>query len=444
MLVLLVLGSSDVAAQIKSKADLGLAQFESDELIQHDTIKSEAAKALSRKRIIDLLQVVQDYSPGLREAVLGEDAAKADIVAAKGARYPKVTFTGQSTFRDGDLPSQSKATGRPSVNLTAEYPLYDWGRIEANIRGREFAASTEKARKRLITNQLTIDTLSACLELNKQSKLLRANEEYNAKIRRLSELLGKITEQDSGREGEFVQTRSRLLQGEVATETIRSRIKEVRLRLIKLIGENRDVMCDNIGSSLMSVPPREQLLEAIRTHPEVVFFTEQYQQAKTNIEQLTALRKPQVTVQAQHAPLAPGVSNLYTQSVNVLATVPLYDGNTLKSSELAAIARADAALEHIQVVTDRLNSELQERAQQTKDNLDRAEAYVGLLQINERVINDFYIQWATLGRRSLFELLALQAEQLSLKAGYFSALHDGMIGVAYLETQLGRLPEYLP
>ncbi len=441
----LALASSTLSiAQVKTKNDLGMAQFDTDEVTQYEELKSESKIALSRKSVSELLKVAQDYSPGLREAASGEDAAKAEVSAAKGEKLPKVTVTGQTTYTDGDMASRARATGKPSMVITAEYPVYDWGRIDANIRGREFALTTENARKRLVSNQLAIDALSSCIELNKQVKILKANEDYNAKIRRLADLLAKITEQDSGRAGEFIQTRSRLLQGESAAETIRSRVKELRIRLVKLLGENRDGLCENIGPSLMQLPSADKLVNAVDVHPEVIFFNEQYRQAKTNIDQLAALQKPQVRLQAQHAPMAPGVSNLYAQSLNLLATIPLYDGNTLKSSQLAAISRADAAVERIQLVKDRLKSELQERAQQTKTNLERAEAYIVLLQINERVINDFYIQWATLGRRTLFELLALQAEQLNLKVGYFSTLHDGMSGVAYLETQLGIIADYLP
>ena len=72
-------------------------------------------------------------------------------------------------------------------------------------------------------------------------------------------------------------------------------------------------------------------------------------------------------------------------------------------------------------------------------NLARAEEYVSLLEINKKVRDDFFVQWVALGRRSLFELLAIEAEQFSLDTGYFTTLYDGMIGVAFLRTTAGEL-----
>ena len=69
----------------------------------------------------------------------------------------------------------------------------------------------------------------------------------------------------------------------------------------------------------------------------------------------------------------------------------------------------------------------------------RANEYVSLLAINQKVRDDFFVQWVALGRRSLFELLAIEQEQFTLDTGYFTALYDGMEGVAYLKVNSGEL-----
>ena len=77
--------------------------------------------------------------------------------------------------------------------------------------------------------------------------------------------------------------------------------------------------------------------------------------------------------------------------------------------------------------------------EQALRNLARAEEYVSLLEINQKVRDDFFVQWVALGRRSLFELLAIEAEQFSLDTGYFTTLYDGMAGIAYLRATAGEL-----
>jgi hypothetical protein len=55
------------------------------------------------------------------------------------------------------------------------------------------------------------------------------------------------------------------------------------------------------------------------------------------------------------------------------------------------------------------------------------------------VRDDFFLQWAALGRRSLFELLAIEAEQFSLQSGYYTALYDALTEIAGLKANYGTL-----
>jgi outer membrane protein, adhesin transport system len=125
--------------------------------------------------------------------------------------------------------------------------------------------------------------------------------------------------------------------------------------------------------------------------------------------------------------------------LRMTVTAPIYDGNTLKSAERASLERANAALERKEEAERQLVSEIKQRHSQAVRNLARAEEYVSLLEINQKVRDDFFVQWVALGRRSLFELLAIEAEQFSLDTGYFTTLYDGMAGIAYLRATAGEL-----
>lgn len=397
--------------------------------------------AQSQRKILQLLDVAQSFSPLLRETEFTAAAAGRDIDAAKGARLPQVTLTGQSNYSGGDLASASRATGKPSVSIAAQYPLYDWGRISANIRGREQAQLSALERKTLVSRQVSVEATSICLELNKQRAITQANVEYLQKLQDLANRIGKIVAEDKGRASELLQVRSRFLQGESQAEQIRSRVKEIGLRLERLLGANQQSLCRDIGASLMRIPSESQILDGIAVHPQIQLLTADYEQAKANTEQISAVRKPQVNLRAEHAPMAAGITNDYAQALTIAATVPIYDGNTLKSSERAAIERSNAALERIDAARNQLRSDLLERAKQAAANFKRAADYVNLLEVNEKVRADFYLQWAALGRRSLFELLAIQQEQLILRSGYFTTLYDGMIATALIRGTLGKLTE---
>jgi adhesin transport system outer membrane protein len=236
-----------------------------------------------------------------------------------------------------------------------------------------------------------------------------------------------------------VQTKSRMLQADSSIETVRTKVTEVKYRLDRILGPNQSHKCEGLGPSLMNAPERNDVLESLKIHPQVRIVESDYRQNLSLVEQLGATRKPQASVIAAHAPVSLGFTQDYAQSVSLSITAPLFDGNTLKSSERASLERANAALERKEETLRQLTDDVKQRHSQAKRNLARAEEYVSLLEINKKVRDDFFVQWVALGRRSLFELLAIEAEQFSLDTGYFTALFDGMAGVAYLRAAAGEL-----
>lgn len=421
----------------------GISPEESQRLRNFKTLETPANIDLSRLRLRQLIRAAQEYSPALREGDYNVLAATQDIEAAKGARLPQVTLAGQSLYSEGDIANAARATGKPSVTLSAQYIIYDWGRIEANVRGREQAQEAAYARRSLLDRQVAVDVTGICLELNKQRSLLTANNEYLQKLKSLQDMLARIVKEDSGRSAELVQVRSRLLQGDSQTELIRSRVREQSIRLERQLGPGKTELCNDVGASLMTRPPEDQIYRAVDIHPQVKILEAEYQQALRNVDQISASRKPLVSVRGDHAPVAPGRTYDYQQVVTLAASVPLYDGNTLRASERAAAERVGAATERIEATRYQLSSDLRERAKLAATNLQRAADLVSLLEINNQVRQDFFLQWSTLGRRSLFELLAIEAEQLTLQSAYFTALYDGMIGVANVKGNIGHLTEDL-
>ena len=393
----------------------------------------------SNLRQKEIIIAALNYSPTGRELLASLLAAGLDTTAAKGAKLPQVTATVQSAMTEGDLAMASKNRGSPGATLQASYVVYDWGRLDANVRVRKEAENSLNARQNLVARQVALDAITTCLELNKQRALLTANIDYVDKIKDLVRRLNRVVESDPGRAGELVQTRSRMLQADSSIETVRTKVTEVKYRLDRLLGPNQSHQCDGLGPSLLSAPDRNDVLDSLKIHPQVRIVEADYRLNLNLVDQLAATRKPQASVIAAHAPVSLGFTQDYAQSVTLSITAPLYDGNTLKSSERASLERANAALERKEETIRQLTDDVKQRHSQAVRNLVRAEEYVSLLEINKKVRDDFFVQWVALGRRSLFELLAIEAEQFSLDTGYFTTLYDGMIGVTYLRVTAGEL-----
>lgn len=400
---------------------------------------SEDQFSFSDERLRGLIRRAHAFSPLLRESQYAVAAAAQDVNAARGARLPQVTLTGASTTYAGQVPDSSKADGRPYLSLSATMPVYDFGRLDAAIGSREASREATLARSEQQANQVATEAVATCLEYTKQRALLFAADDYLQAVQKLVDMLTQIAEADSGRSAELVQARSRLLQAMQARENARSYAREFRTRLDRLLGPNQALLCDGIGPSFLRKPDPERIRAAIRSNPQVRASQFDYEAAQKQLDQVSASRKPQFQVSAAHAPVAAGINNDYYQSFSLSVSVPVFDGSILQSTERAALERASAAAERVDLTLLQADTDYRERFERATASLRRAQEYTGLLEVNDRVRKNFFIQWYSLGRRSLFELLAVEQEQYGLQQGYFTSLFDGMAGIAATLGAAGML-----
>lgn len=144
-----------------------------------------------------MVRLAIENSPLVREGKLNILAANEDINAAKGSRYPQITGTGQSRISGGDIPLEGRATGKLSYSVAAQMPIYDWGKIDALIAGRNSARDATVARFRLQGQALAIEATKTCLEYNKQRALLSIADEYIANVDKILVMLNKISKADA-------------------------------------------------------------------------------------------------------------------------------------------------------------------------------------------------------------------------------------------------------
>ena len=404
-------------------------------------LKTPDAVVVSKKKTRDLLDGVFQNSPTLRQAEFGFESSISDRRAAEGAKLPQVFGTVQSNYTEANLPAASKSTGKPSYTVAGQLVVYDWGRLDAVVRNREALAEAAQYRVDLSRLELTIEVLSGCLELNKQQALLKAAKDYTKKIEDLTNRISKVAESDPGRASELAQTESRVLQARSSEKITESKITELALRLKRHIMDDVPTACSGIGANLMTGLADNDINSKISTHPQLYILDAQYRSELATQRQLEATLKPQVNVRLEHSPLSAGLSNEYQQSVALQATAVIFDGNTLKSNAAASQQRAYAAQEQRERLSRQLRTDLLEKNKLASTLLTRAEEYVVLLEVNQRVRDDFFIQWAALGRRTLFELLAIEAEQFSLRSGYYTSLYDAMINYANIRANIGLIAE---
>jgi len=439
LLILVILNVATQVTYAQSGTNQPLSSDDIQTLRNIAVLKSVEKVLQSEAQVRSLVRQAHTFSPALRELDYAVDAAEQDINVAKGARMPRVTASGASRLISGEIPAANRPSGNPYLNLNAEVTVYDFGRIDATVKNREARKDAGGARYEQQAVQVAIETVSVCLEYNKRRALLYAVEDYSQTVQKLVDMLTKVVEADPGRRAELVQARSRLLQSEQSKESERSGVEQFRIRLNRLIGADKSTMCDGIGASFLEKPEIEKIRAAVGEHPQVRAFKYDLEAANRQIDEVSASRKPQVQATAAHTPLLPGLNNDYIQSFTLTASMPIYDGNILRSSQQAALDRARAAEERVDLTAMQLDTDYRERYQTANDNLRRVDEFTNLIEINDRVRKDFFVQWYSLGRRSLFELLAIEQEQYNLQRGYFTSLFDAMISIANIQGNAGML-----
>ncbi len=446
---LLLLFAVALCCQIAFTARALAAEQEALTLEEVATLRNVAAlqspqnQISSDARIRLLVKQAHEFSPALRELDAVIEAAEQDINVAKGARSPQITVRGSSTITGG-LPSGSGSSGMPYIGANAALTVYDFGRISANVKTQEARKEAGGARYAQQANQIAIESVTVCLEYTRRRALLQAIEDYLQTVQKLVDMLTKVVDADPGRRAELVQARSRLLQAQQTRETERSGAVQIKARLNRLIGPDKSAMCDGIGASLLQLPDLEALRAAIDDQPQVQALKRDLAAASYQVDQISASRKPQVQATAAHAPILPGINNDYYQSIGITASMPLYDGNILRSSEQAALERVRAISERIDLIKLQLDTDYRERFQMATDSLRRVDEFASLIEVNDRVRKDFFVQWYSLGRRSLFELLAIEQEQYNLQRGYFTSLFDAMINITNMLGNAGYLAAIEP
>jgi adhesin transport system outer membrane protein len=388
---------------------------------------------VSHCQLQNLFRTALDNSPVMGEARLSIDAANGDI--ACGALLPQVSATEQSRYSSTATVSSNRLLGNPDVAVSATMPVYDWIKIDARIKGRESASASTGACDQLQSQQVAVEVTSLCHGLTKQRA---GNQEYLSNVQKLVDMLVKVTNAEPGRSGEQLQARSRLLQAESTREITRSKVRKIRIRLERLVSGDSSLRCEGIGSHHLMQPDLGAIRAAIQ-HPRLVTLESDYQQQRRALDQISASRKPQVQLGASYGPVTLGVTSAYANVMSLSITAPLYDGNILRPNERAALERANATTEKMEQTRRQIDAVCSARYAKASSDLRRAEDYDSLLEVNYQVGKDFFLQWTALWRRSLFELMAIEAKQFSLQSGDVTALFDGIEGYAVVLGNAGLI-----
>lgn len=438
-------------ARIGQRSNFGLTQDVTEDLPRWIE-PINGARALS---VLGLIRDASNYailrSATVREAAAAFRASSQDVREAQAAKYPQVSL--EVTSRYSQAPASSYAQslrGTPYYVATASVPVYDFGRIAGQVGSKVASYDAQGERLRSARETISGETLIALIELARSRALISATDRYLARMDQLARIVSELVREDRGRSSELTQVQSRLLQASLARSALESRLRETEISIVKLVGEDpeaknlaRDASSETVIGLFIVPPPLESLLSELDHHPLIRQLLLEEEAQSQFAGSLSSARLPQINVVAGRTPINPGATTQYLDFAGVTMSLQLYRGGGDIAAERGARERALATRERRDQTERDLTARVRLSFQNATYQLTRAEEYLQLLKMSDRIRKDFYEQWGQLGRRSLFELLSAEGDYHSTYLAWVNSIHDSAVSQVRMRSDSGTLLGWL-
>ena len=397
----------------------------------------EQLDALSRTAVLE--------SPDIKAAESGRNAAQFDTEQVRAGKKPRLEASataGAGHYSSNFSPRYDpRVVGSAALSLSA--PLFDGGRIDALTRQREELFDASTASLQSVRERVTLDTLLTVLERNRYRTQLNVLEQYVGKLSCLANLIDKIVDADKGRASEQIQARNSLRQGELVRQQTAAAMRYAEARLQTILA-GQVMPWAAVGAPLGDVPALETVVRLIAENPDVRQLQRQAEAQNFAAMAVAADGSPQVRWEAGvNSKRQADRVDSNSWNAGITLNYAFFDGGVRDAAVSAAQARAQVARRNLeQAIVDR-NKQAVVLHETALNAYRRAVQYGELLRDSDSLRRATYVQWASLGRRSLFDLMSAENGHNSLHLDYVNAMFEGYAATAQLRHVGGGLLPWL-
>ena len=390
--------------------------------------EAPAAPADPRSTLSSMVGEALARSHAVGASKLLAEAALQDIEETRSAQAVQASLgagIGPGGSRTSGITENSAAQLR--ANVSVGQLLYDGGRTNKLTDWRTQVAESARYGQLSQQEQLALTTVALALERSRYRMTAQVWRSHVRKMGCLVEALETITKADRGRASEMVQAKKSLQQAELTLTQTQSAIRQVEVRLRRLIGDGLPGT-EGLSTIFSGVPDLPQLVADAERSTEIAQLDAQAKAARRYAEAVEAGGKPQISWNASAAANAGAGGNMGptrsgSYSVGLAVSIPLLNPG-LAPASAAARKRAQAALEQRAEALESRRFRVAEVHEQALASVDRAKRVAEVLRDSEQVRNFTLQQWQQMGRRSLFDVMAAESDHYNMRVAYVSALHD--------------------
>lgn len=383
---------------------------------------------------------LQSY-PAIQAAAAQSSSARADIARARSAHMPQVGVAATaSAYGSGNLPAN---TSRTAVSPTAKLNLWSGGKIEADVDRAKALTQASEFQEAGTLDEVAQLAAEAYLNWAKTSDLYSlAVHNHNAHLDTLTDIQ-TIFQADPGRRIDYEQALVRAENAKLALQQRKAEFTQAIQRLQRFWPSDmspRPIGLDAVVADtgpLGNVPSSLAQATAMVSGnlPAIAQAQARLQAAQASVRMAKGLQWPTVDLTLSRVPGASGRMDAVTQ---LQVNAPLYNGGATSAGVEAAVGQlkaAEFALEEARILArEKAALAWQEwAAARSRASTSSQQSLVG-----DKLV-EAYRQQFRIAKRSLLDLLNIQADSFSYRSASQTAFHDERLARVRLLASTGDL-----
>jgi outer membrane protein, adhesin transport system len=403
--------------------------------------------AVSAQSLPEVVQrALLDY-PALLAAQGRVEAARADIARARSQHYPQIGVSATSSHYGSGRPAGA-STG--VLTPTARLNLWSGGRIEAEARRAEALTRAAGHAQTATLDEVVLLVTEAYLNWARTTDLYQLAVRNVYAHQETLDDIQKISQVDTGRRIDYQQALVRMENANLALQQRKADMLQAIERVRRFWPAEMQGRPEPLEPLLAPGGPLGQMPATLAQAqaqlsdrlPAVARALADVEAAQHALEQAKGLRWPTVDLSSSRVndPANPWRQTPLTQ---LQVSMPVYNGGQASAQIEAAVGQlraAQATTEEVRLLArEKLALAFQEwMAARSRTGVGASQSEVG-----DQVVEGYRAQFRV-GRRSLLDLLNIQADAFNYRSSARAAFHDERLARARVLAAMGQLAERFP
>ncbi|WP_177229236.1 TolC family protein [Dyella sp. OK004] len=396
-----------------------------------------------RQRFYDAIRVAAERSPNVSQALAQWEATRYDVNNARGQRLPQVKLSGQSPTRTfgGPTPASNPSLGA-SVSVNVTTPVFDWGTGRKAVQSTRHLAEAAEQGYQATLESTALDVSNTLLELGRYRSMTAIGDAYVKRMRSLVDMLAQISAADQGRRSEWVQAKAQLLQAMANRDASAAQVRQLEIKMGILLGDHSVALP---ADGIWPIQPADanRLLAHFQDHPAIRQAKATADAADLSADAQRASKRPRLDWVVNKTAFRDAQGPQQPWATSLQLSWSLFSGGSDRAAYRAALARADANRQQVEVLKRNYEYQVRDAAQTAVDAFARADAYADLSNETLQVRKAMFEQWYQLGKRSLLDVLTSETDHYNDMVGEVSNRFDAYEAVFSAYDGAGKLVDWL-